>query len=165
MTLQNAFSDLATAAKQDEQTASLGTDGASPPSITGTGIRGWLRGIYEKLAGTIVVSGPITNSELRATPIIVSGTVTATPDDTANMVALLRALVHPVWEDVSSGRLRVVLDPAGGAQTLGTVTTVGTVTAVTTLTNQSQIGAIPANTVVLDTMHAAWLHGPRRAIS
>ena len=52
MALQNAFGDLATAAKQDEQTASLGTDGASPPSIAGTGIRGWLRGIYEKLAGT-----------------------------------------------------------------------------------------------------------------
>jgi hypothetical protein len=28
---------------------SLGTDGASPPTITGTGVRGWLRGIYEKL--------------------------------------------------------------------------------------------------------------------
>ncbi|MBZ5700258.1 MAG: hypothetical protein LAN84_00265 [Acidobacteriia bacterium] len=33
--------------------ASLGTDGAAPPSIPGTGIRGWLRSIYDKLAGTL----------------------------------------------------------------------------------------------------------------
>ena len=26
-------------------------------------------------------------------------------------MACLRALVHPIWEEVSSGRLRVVLDP------------------------------------------------------
>src|SRR5438132_13181840 len=26
-----------------------GTDGASPPSIAGTGIRGWLRAIYDRL--------------------------------------------------------------------------------------------------------------------
>ena len=37
--------------------ASLGTDGASPPTIPGTGIRGWLRSIYDKLAGSIAVTG------------------------------------------------------------------------------------------------------------
>jgi hypothetical protein len=36
--------------------ASLGTDGASPPSIAGTGIRGWLRAIYQELAGVISVT-------------------------------------------------------------------------------------------------------------
>lgn len=36
--------------------SAFGTDGASPPSITGTGVRGWLRGIYEKLSGTVAVS-------------------------------------------------------------------------------------------------------------
>jgi hypothetical protein len=35
----------------------LGTDGAAPPAITGTGIRGWLRAIYEKLTGSIAVTG------------------------------------------------------------------------------------------------------------
>lgn len=34
-----------------------GTDGATPPTNPGTGIRGWLRGIYEKLTGALTVSG------------------------------------------------------------------------------------------------------------
>lgn len=51
-----------------------GTDGTSPPAAlgSGTGIRGWLRSIYEKLTGTIAVTGtfyPATQP--------VSGTVTA----------------------------------------------------------------------------------------
>jgi hypothetical protein len=35
---------------------SLGTDGAAPPSIPGTGIRGWLRSIYDTLKATLTVS-------------------------------------------------------------------------------------------------------------
>lgn len=36
-----------------------GTDGTSPPAVlgSGTGIRGWLRSIYEKLTGSIAVTG------------------------------------------------------------------------------------------------------------
>jgi hypothetical protein len=33
--------------------ASIGTDGASPPAIAGTGVRGWLRAIYERLLGAV----------------------------------------------------------------------------------------------------------------
>ena len=40
-------------------TTSLGTDGATPPSIPGTGVRGWLRSIYDKLAGTLTVGGTV----------------------------------------------------------------------------------------------------------
>jgi hypothetical protein len=43
--------------------ASLGTDGAAPPSIPGTGIRGWLRSIYDKLVaglGVTVANFPAT---------------------------------------------------------------------------------------------------------
>jgi hypothetical protein len=36
--------------------ASLGTDGATPPAIPGTGIRGWLRSIYDALKATLTVS-------------------------------------------------------------------------------------------------------------
>lgn len=37
----------------------LGTDGSTPPAVlgTGTGVRGWLRSIYEKLIGTLAVTG------------------------------------------------------------------------------------------------------------
>lgn len=34
----------------------LGTEGPVPPLITGTGVIGWLRAIYERLSGTITVS-------------------------------------------------------------------------------------------------------------
>lgn len=43
----------ATFAEQQAQTTALGTDGATPPVITGTGIRGWLRAIYERLTSGI----------------------------------------------------------------------------------------------------------------
>lgn len=37
----------------------LGTDGTTPPAVlgAGTGVRGWLRSIYEKLTGSIAVTG------------------------------------------------------------------------------------------------------------
>lgn len=38
----------------------LGTDGATPPSIPGTGVRGWLRSIYDTLKATLTVQGTVT---------------------------------------------------------------------------------------------------------
>jgi hypothetical protein len=79
------------------QAAQFGTDGAAAPTIAGTGVRGWLRAIFDRLtagigrtwnlssgsdsvtivpSGTQTVSGPLTNTELRATAVAVSGPVT-----------------------------------------------------------------------------------------
>lgn len=96
-------------------------------------------------------------------------------------VALLRKLesiANPLSLDQSSGRVRVVLDPAGGAQTLGTVTTVATVTTVTTVTtvatvtNVSNVVAfgpasagISAASLVYDAMHSAWANSVRPRIT
>lgn len=90
----------ASAAKQDAQTAlltsinmaeagvhaSIGGDGPTPPTIAGTGVRGWLRGIYERLGDTLTVSGtvnantgltqPLTDAQLRASPVAVSADYT-----------------------------------------------------------------------------------------
>jgi hypothetical protein len=89
----------------------LGADGASPPAITGTGVRGWLRGIYEKieaaralLAGTLTVSGPLTDAQLRAVAVPVTGTVTATGGLTD---AQLRATAVPVTVSDGLGPLTV----------------------------------------------------------
>lgn len=80
----------ATEAKQDASITSLGTDGAAPPAISGTGIRGWLRAIYERLLSTLTVSitgtpnvntglsQPLTDAELRAAPIEVEGNLSIT---------------------------------------------------------------------------------------
>lgn len=74
----------ATEATLVQVNSNLGTDGSTPPTIAGTGIRGWLRGIYEKLSGNFTVTGPLTNSELRASPVNVNTGLAqgTTPADT-----------------------------------------------------------------------------------
>jgi hypothetical protein len=63
-------------------TSSLGTDGAAPPSVPGTGVRGWLRSIYDRLGNPLAVTGtffqatqPVSVSNFPATQAV-SGTVT-----------------------------------------------------------------------------------------
>lgn len=46
----------------------VGSATTTPPS-SGSGIVGWLRGIYDRLGSTLNVAGPLTNAELRAAPI------------------------------------------------------------------------------------------------
>lgn len=80
--------DFATAAGVQAVTTSLGADGASPPTIAGTGVRGWLRGIYERLTGTLTIGGTVTvanptaaglsNAELRAQAVAVTGSLNTT---------------------------------------------------------------------------------------
>ena len=76
--------------------------------------------------------------------------------EAATLLLALRALIHSVSIDAASGRVRVMLDANGGAQTLGTVSTVGNVT---------QFGGLPNNGFIYDQMHAAWGDTVRRAIT
>ena len=86
--------------------------------------------------------------------------VAETPVDQNLMLETLAALSQTV--DPVTGRMRVLIDPIGGAQTLGTVTgvttvsTVTTVTTVATVTNLSQVGGIQASSQIFDAMQAAW---------
>jgi hypothetical protein len=80
--------DFATATNVQAVATSLGTDGTSPPTITGTGVRGWLRGIYERLTGTLTIGGTVTvanptaqgltDAQLRASAIPVTGNLNTT---------------------------------------------------------------------------------------
>lgn len=99
-----------------------------------------LQNINANVTGEVVVS----NFPLNDIP---------TPDNTMALMSALRALVHPIWEEASSGRLRVVLDPLGGAQTLGTVTSI------------AQIAGVQANSLIYDQMTTAWACSTRRAVS
>jgi hypothetical protein len=90
------------------------------------------------------------------------------------MLNTLEQIANPMSMETASGRLRVVLDPLGGAQTLGTVTAVGTVTTVSTvttvttvssLTNMAQIGGVQANSMIYDTMANCWTNTVRGRIS
>ena len=74
-------------------------------------------------------------------------------DAAASLMRLLALIANPPSIDPASGRMRVLLDATGGAQTLGTVTTV---TTVSTLTNMAQVGGIAANSFIYDQMHSAW---------
>jgi hypothetical protein len=73
-----------------------GTDGTTPPSVLGggTGIRGWLRSIYEKLTGSIAVTGTFWQGTQP-----VSGTVTANAGTNLNTSAL--ALDSTVSKDAT----------------------------------------------------------------
>lgn len=55
----------------------LGADGATPPTIAGTGVRGWLRAIYERLTAGITVQGAVTVSD-GSGPLSVDGAVSIT---------------------------------------------------------------------------------------
>ena len=66
----------ATSEKQDSIITSLGTDGATPPSIIGTGVRGWLRAIYVRLFDGLQKSivrggakGTTTAADVTSTPV------------------------------------------------------------------------------------------------
>lgn len=80
-------------------TTSLGTDGASPPSIAGTGVRGWLREIYDRLVAGLdrtwtlssgtdsvsaVQSGAWNITNVSGTISLPTGAATASNQATAN---------------------------------------------------------------------------------
>ncbi len=92
------------------------------------------------------VTGPLTDTQLRATPVPISGTVTANAG--TNLNTSLLALDSTVAKDASLTTLNTsvntLLKPAS---TLAAVTTVSTVTAVTAITN-----ALPTGTNALGTV-------------
>lgn len=54
-----------------------GTDGATPPVIAGTGVRGWLRAIYERLLATLAVGGNVAHGAADSgNPLKVGGKIT-----------------------------------------------------------------------------------------
>lgn len=57
--------------------AADGTDITTPTAMPagGAGIRGWLSAIWTKLNGSLAVTGPATDAQLRLTPLPVSGSV------------------------------------------------------------------------------------------
>lgn len=74
-------------------------------------------------------------------------------------VALENMSALPMAVEPTTGRLRVVLDANGGAQTLGKVTTVASVT------NMDQIGGVQANGMIFDAMMSCWANSLRGRIT
>lgn len=94
---------------------------------------------------TQAVTGPLTDSELRATPVPVS----AAPDDSLNFARHFGMQRGSVYLERSTGRVRITIE----AGTLPNVTTVGTVSNVA---NQSSLGGVNATPLVRASMNSAW---------
>ena len=114
------------------------------------------------------VTGPLTDTQLRASPVPVTATL-----DTDNLEMRLDDLIRlgtsPAGFDRSLGRGRVtaVLE-SGTVTTVATVTTVSTVTTVTTvsaLTDQTNIGGRPAQMLINQTNLSAWANCHRARIT
>ncbi len=112
---------------------------------------------------SMAVTGALTNTELRATPVVISGAVTNTPPDIQNveLVNVLRTLLQqisvPSWFDPTTNTLRV-------GTTAVTVSS-GTVTTVTTLTNQTNFGSQAADVLNRDISINTWANTVRRTIT
>jgi hypothetical protein len=102
--------------------AGLGTDGAAAPSITGTGVRGWLRAIYDRLVSgvTVTVTNPTTAPETGlakdATLSSVAGgpgsSPPSLPGSGTGLLGYLRAI-----RDLLAGTLTVTPSAAGDVAT------------------------------------------------
>lgn len=76
---------------------SLGTDGVTPPSIPGTGVRGWLRSIYDQLHTTgIAVTGTVSVSNFPATQPV-SATTLPLPTGAATETTLSTRLADSTF--------------------------------------------------------------------
>lgn len=93
---------------------------------------------------TAVNTGAIAGTVALDAPSLAALETVSVTNFPASVLRALENLSDGPQIDAASGRLRVVLDTNGGAQTLGSVTTM------------SQIGGIPANSTVYDLMDAAW---------
>jgi hypothetical protein len=86
------------------------------------------------------VSGPLTDAELRASPIPISGTFEASADRTENLLAMLSRMVKLLESNAivdQQQRQRITLDAIAASLTLAAVTTVTTVGTVTSVTNMA----------------------------
>lgn len=98
---------------------------------------------------TMAASQPVViASDQSAIPV--TGSFSATADLGVALLHAMELFNEGPHIDPASGRLRVVLDALGGAQTLGTVTTCAT------LTSMSQVAGVPANSFIYDSIDSAW---------
>lgn len=121
--------------------ADLGTDGPVPPSIPGTGVRGWLRSIYDTLRATLTVTGTVQANNLvggtavsNANPLPISdagGSLTVDGSVTATLAAGTQSIGN-------IGTVATITNPVSVTDNGGSLTVDGTITA-----NQGTAGASP----------------------
>jgi len=142
--VSNATLPLPTGAATE---TSLGTDGATPPTIPGTGIRGWLRSIYDTLRGTLTVGGSVSVSNLPATQPV-SGTVTvgalpALPTG-ANAIGSVSVSNLPATQAVSATTLPLPTGAATSANQATAQTSLGSIDTKTPALGQAlAAGSVP----------------------
>lgn len=151
VTAQHALKVDGSAVTQPVSAASLPLPAGAATSALQSAGNSSLASIDAKLTNPLPVSGPLTDTQLRATPVPVSGTVTANAG--TNLNTSLLALDSTVAKDASLTTLNTsvntLLKPAS---TLTAVTTVGTITNPVTAVqataanlNATVVGSVTAN--------------------
>lgn len=125
MTLRNAFENIATDAELQGLRADVGTDGTTPPVIAGTGVRGWLRAIYERLTGGVAVTGAVAVENFPSTAAS-DATLAALADLNETMIYLTHSILEKMPRVDTNDRMTVNIE-AGTLPTVSYVTQVGTV--------------------------------------
>lgn len=129
---------------------SLGTDGATPPTVPGTGVRGWLRSLYDRLGGTLLVDGsahtqPVSGTFWQATQPV-SGTVTvvdSVPLTVGGSVAVSNLpATQPVSGTVAVSNLPATQPVSGTVAISGTVAATDTFSGGQVLADQTGAGAV-----------------------
>lgn len=108
----------------------LGTDGATPPAVLGlgTGVRGWLRSIYEKLTGTLAVTGtfwqatqPVSGTFFQAAQPVTDNAGSLTVDAPVGTPAFVRLSDGAAAITTLPVSLAVLPTLAAGVNNIGTV--------------------------------------------
>jgi hypothetical protein len=117
----------------------IGGDGASSPVSA---------------SNPLPVSGPLTDTQLRAdaVPVAGAGELIETLEAIRMAMQSLTRAAGLLTVD-TSGRVRMLLDAITASLTLATITTVTTVTTVSTVTNQAQMGGFAAQDQIPALMH------------
>ena len=121
-----------------------------------------LRATPVPVSGTLAVNGPLTDTELRAAPLVVTDATAAELLDGLQtlLLRLLNATNSPRGYDVGLARNRV-----SALIESGTVTTVGTVTAVNGVANIGSIGNQQAQLLTNGQNVSAWAATVRARIT
>lgn len=100
----------ASAANQTALLAALGGDGSAPPALAGSGVRGWLRGVHERLGTTLTIARPpLTFANAAGSPFTLTAAwqkvaTTTTATKGLRLAALASAATFDIeWAAVASG--------------------------------------------------------------
>ena len=140
----------------------IGTDGSAPPPVlgAGTGVRGWLRSIYEKLTGTLAVTGAF----FQATqPVSIATNTPDVTDRAARLLGVVASITGALPTGANTLGALTANQSVNKAQIAGTATAVGS--GVSGLGVQRVVLATDVIQPAVSELRAATLHVTATAVA